>query len=251
MDVSKWHISTIAPDAPELARKYGLGLEIAEYCTAYNMDERFAQTDPVVREKLAVTDGRTFHAPFNELFPCAIDPKARLLARERYLQAASLAVDYGADRLVIHGGYQPQMYYPIWYIEQSAPFWRELMERMPEGMTVCLENVFEPEPGMLLEIVKNVAHPRLGVCLDVGHINAYSHVPALEWLEACGEYVNHFHIHNNSGDHDSHSGITEGTLDIFGIVDAAERLCPRATMALEVLEAAPSVRALMEHYRND
>ena len=29
---------TIAPEASLLARKYGLGLEIAEFCTAYRME---------------------------------------------------------------------------------------------------------------------------------------------------------------------------------------------------------------------
>ena len=37
----KLYISTIAEDDAELAQKYGLGLEIAEYCTAWNMDEFF------------------------------------------------------------------------------------------------------------------------------------------------------------------------------------------------------------------
>ena len=36
------YLSTIAPDAPKVAREYGFGLEIAEYCTAWNMDEKFA-----------------------------------------------------------------------------------------------------------------------------------------------------------------------------------------------------------------
>ena len=30
-------LSTIAPDAAEEARRHGLGLEIAEYCTAWNI----------------------------------------------------------------------------------------------------------------------------------------------------------------------------------------------------------------------
>ena len=37
-------LSTIAPDAAEEARRHGLGLEIAEYCTAWNMDEQFETT---------------------------------------------------------------------------------------------------------------------------------------------------------------------------------------------------------------
>jgi hypothetical protein len=34
------YLSTIASDAAPLAREYGCGLEIAEFCTAWNMEMR-------------------------------------------------------------------------------------------------------------------------------------------------------------------------------------------------------------------
>ena len=46
------YLSTIADDASEIARKYGLGIEIAEYCTAWNMDDDFTATDASVQVKL-------------------------------------------------------------------------------------------------------------------------------------------------------------------------------------------------------
>lgn len=53
-----YYISTIAADAEKLARQHGLGLEIAEYCTAWNMDGKFGETDPAVRRKLEGVTGR-------------------------------------------------------------------------------------------------------------------------------------------------------------------------------------------------
>ena len=91
MNREKFYLSTIAPDTPRIAREYGLGLEIAEYCTAWNMDEKFAGVDPVVQKKLEGITRSTLHAPYNELFPCAIDKKARTLAAERYRHAIELA----------------------------------------------------------------------------------------------------------------------------------------------------------------
>ena len=49
----EFYLSTIDPNAHITARKYGLGLEVAEYCTAWNMDEQFSEVDPQVREKIA------------------------------------------------------------------------------------------------------------------------------------------------------------------------------------------------------
>lgn len=175
-------ISTIAADASRTARRYGLGLEIAEYCTASNLDEHAAETAASVGEKLSGIPRCILHAPFNELFPCAIDPKARELARFRYRQAIDLAQAYGAAKVVIHGGYHPRIYYPCWYTEQSILFWRDFLREDP-GVIIVLENVLEEEPGMLPDIVRGVDDPRLRLCLDVGHAHAYSGTPPLEWLE--------------------------------------------------------------------
>lgn len=239
------YISTIAPDDAATARKYGLGLEIAEYCTAWNMDDKFPETDTAVREKLKDVYSCILHGPFNELFPCAIDPKARALAAERYRQAAELTIQYGAGKLVIHGGYNPWIYYPIWYTEQSILFWRAFLKEDP-GVQIVLENVLETEPGMLLDIIKDVDNPRLRLCLDIGHVNAYSEVPVMKWLETCAPYISHFHIHNNDGSWDTHSALNCGSIPMREFLAQAETLCPDATFTLELMEAEPSVQWLLE-----
>lgn len=237
MEEPRFYLSTIAPDAAEAARRYGLGLEIAEYCTAYNMDERFAETDAAVRAALAGAVRCTLHAPFNELFPCAIDPRARALAAERFREALALARRYGADKVVIHGGYNPKMYYPCWYTEQSVLFWRDFLRDDP-GVDIVLENVLEEEPEYLLDIVRAADHPRLGLCLDVGHANAYSAVPALTWVERFAPYLRHFHLHNNDGSFDAHAPLDEGSLPMRELLERALALCPGATFTLELPENA-------------
>ena len=230
-----FYLSTISADAADTARRYGLGLEIAEYCTAYNMDESFSETDQAVREKLAGIGRVTLHAPFNELFPCAIDPRARALAAERFREAIALAKRYGAEKVIIHGGYNPKMYYPCWYTEQSAVFWKDFL-RVDPGVDIVLENVLEEEPEYLLDIVRAADHPRLGLCLDVGHANAYSDVPVSEWLERFAPYLRHFHLHNNDGSCDAHAPLDEGSIPMKEFLEKALALCPGATFALELPE---------------
>ena len=159
MNKKNVYISTTAPDASQLAVQYGLGIEIAEYCTAWNMDDEFTSTDAAVRIKLEGIERKVLHAPFNELFPCAIDRKARALAAERYRQAIGLAKTYGATKVVVHGGYNPWIYYPVWYTEQSIIFWKEFLREDP-GMEIVLENVLETDPQWLLDIVKGVDDKR-------------------------------------------------------------------------------------------
>ena len=245
MNIKNTYISTIASDAKALAQKCGLGLEIAEYCTAWNMDEKFEEVHPKVQEEIAGIPSRILHAPFNELFPCAIDKKARELAASRYRQAIELAKDYGATKVVIHGGYNPWIYYPVWYVEESIKFWKAFLEE-DHGVEIVLENVLEEEPGMLLDIVTAVDNPNLRLCLDIGHVNAYAKVPVMQWLESWKDYLSHFHIHNNDGSWDTHSPLNSGNIPMGEFLERATALCPDATFTLELLEAESSVRWLLE-----
>ena len=245
MNREKIYISTIAPDDAAIARQDGLGLEISEYCTSWNMEDQLQETDAAVQKKLTGIEKRVFHAPFNELFPCAIDPKARELAASRYHQAIQLAKQYGAAKVVIHGGFNPWIYYPVWYTEQSILFWKAFLKEDP-GVQIVLENVLEREPAWLLDIVKGVDDPRLKMCLDIGHVNAYSNIPVMEWLETCAPYISHFHVHNNDGAHDQHNALNDGTIPMKEFLLRAEEICPDATFTLEVMGAEPSVRWIME-----
>ena len=245
MDKTRLYISTTASDAHDVAKTNGLGIEIAEYCTAWNMDDEFTATDAVVREKLEGIERKVLHAPFNELFPCAIDRKARALAAERYRQAIGLAKTYGATKVVVHGGYNPWIYYPVWYTEQSIIFWKEFLEQ-DLGVEIVLENVLETDPQWLLDIVKGVGNPRLKLCLDIGHVNAYSKIPLNDWLENWAPHISHFHIHNNDTSWDTHSPLTEGTIPMKDLLEKAYLLCPDATFTLELMEAEASVKWMAE-----
>ena len=245
MDKEKIYLSTIASDAVRAAREHGFGLEIAEYCTAWNMDEKFVGVDQVVRNKLKGAPGSLLHGPYNELFPCAIDKKARALAAERYRQAIALAKGYGSKKVIIHGGYNPWIYFPVWYVEQSVVFWKEFLQEDP-GVEIVLENVLETEPQWLLDIVKGVDHPKLKLCLDVGHVNAYSKIPVMDWLKDWAPWLSHFHIHNNDGSMDQHNSLMEGSVSMKELLPGIHELCPNATVTLELLKAQPSVEWLKE-----
>jgi len=249
MRPEKLFISTIAEDDAALASQYSLGLEIAEYCTAWNMDEYFAQTDAVVREKMKHTEHFVFHACFNELYPSAIDKRAVQLAYDRYLQAADLSYNtYGIRKMVVHSGFVPLIYYPEWFVERSIEFWKNLLSKLPEDMTLCLENVMENAPDMLMDIVKNVNDPRFKLCFDVGHASAVQQEDGtMDWLKKASPWISHFHIHNNPGGRDLHQPLGDGRIDMKAFLREAERLCPEATFTIENARAEQSVRFLIEN----
>ncbi len=246
MNNDRFFISTIDPQSFAIAEPNGLGIEIAEFCTAWNMDERLSETEEKLIPGLSGIKHTILHAPFNELFPCAIDPKARQLAAERYEQALNLAKKYSANKVVIHGGFNPHLYFPIWFVEQSISFWKEFTAKH-EDIEIVLENVLEPTPDMLLDIIDKVGSNNLKLCLDTGHINAYSDVCVGDWLRECKDRVTHFHLHNNDGKTDLHNPLENGTIDMPNFFDDAFTFCPQASFTLEIPDCASSVNWLKAH----
>ncbi len=247
MKKEKLFLSTVDENAHFLAQKYGFGLEFAEFCTAWNLDEKFGETDATVRRKLPFSDRYTLHGPFNELFPCAIDPKARALAKARFVQTIETAAGYAINKIILHGGYNPWLYFPCWYTEQSALFWKDFLKNIPDGMTICVENVLEEDPQMLAQIIRSVDDPKIKMCLDVGHAHAYSKKDAMDWVTQCADIIDHFHIHNNDGSWDTHSSLDDGTIPMAELLNTIEDLCPKATLTLELPDAAPSIQWLQQN----
>lgn len=243
MKKERLFLSTIADDAVQTAREFGLGVELAQFCLAENMDK----TPPDVQASLDAAlevPRRVLHAPFAELCPAAIDPLVRAVTRRRFLQAAALAKRYGAEKMVVHSGFIPLVYYPEWFAPQSAAFWREFLNDV-DGLTLCVENVMETSPDALRQIAEQVNDPRLRICFDVGHAFCQSGDLA-PWLDALAPYSSHVHLHNNHGTFDEHLGLPDGTLDMAAVIRQLEALAPQATYTLEVRSARASVEWLLK-----
>lgn len=244
MKKRRWLLATIADDAARLAAAHGLGIEIDEFCTAANMDENFEYWDGLVRGHGAQAPMEVFHAPFAELHPCAIDPRARRLAMDRFLQAADLAKSYGIRRMVVHGGFLPNVYYPIWYEEQSAGFWHEFLECQPDDFELLIENVLEDDPQSMLRMISGIGDARARMCLDVGHANVVSDVPLEKWIEVLGGHIRHVHLHNNHGKRDEHNPPDDGGMDIPALMERLDCCAPDATVTLECMDARDAVKWL-------
>lgn len=242
------YVSSIASDCCAAARQYHVGIELAQYCTAARLDGAPADAwETPVDECLASAERFVFHGPFNELTPAAIDPLVLDVTKKRYRQAVARAQELNINKIVLHAGYQPLVYYPEWFLSRSQAFWRALIPEVPAGMTICLENVMEPEPSFLTGIVRAVSDPRLRICLDLGHANTcVSKVPAADWLSACAPYLSHVHLHNNNGDRDLHAALFDGTLDIAALLRQLQAQAPAATCTLELMQAGPSLAWLQK-----
>ena len=243
----KLYISTIADNAAELAHEYGLGLEIAEFCTAYNMDIDFEKWDALVHEKMHGISRFTFHAPYNELCPAALDPLIVDVTKKRYAQAYTLMCGYGIKAMIVHSGFVPALYHESWFEEKSVMFWKEFISDKPADFRLYLENMLEPSPRMLCDIVKAVNDKRFRLCLDIGHA-AYmgASTPIETWVERTLPYLRHVHIHNNYGEYDSHNVPDDGKIDVRSIIQRILETVTNVTFTIESIDAKASMKWLKE-----
>lgn len=244
---SRLYLSGMDACAPELARKYDLGLELTDFTWAVQLDAPDALE--AAKAKMAGISRFWLHAPFAEICPCAIDPQVRSVAKSRLLQTVEAAQKLGISRIVVHAGFIPTVYFPEWFVPQSVEFWKELLEQVPEGMTLALENVMEPGPEMQMQIVSAVSDPRLRLCLDVGHANCeLSRTRPEDWVAPMLPWLSHVHLHDNFDKNDLHLPLGQGNLPV-------ERLLRRlltesdVTFTLENQNCAASLAWLREHGR--
>ncbi|MDR0862736.1 MAG: sugar phosphate isomerase/epimerase [Oscillospiraceae bacterium] len=244
MDIrDRLYISTVAGDCAEVAARHGLGVELAQFCTAMNMDPPlFDEWDAKARADMTGIARFTFHAAFNELCPAAIDPLVLDVARRRYAQSYALMRSYGINRMIAHSGYVPLIYFKGFFVERSVEFWREFLSDKPDDFRLYLENVLEDEPDTICEIVERVDDARLRLCLDIGHANTIvSDVPVAQWIERCAPLIGHVHIHNNYRDWDHHNELGDGIIDMADAMRRLTAIESAPTFTIESLPCAGSV----------
>ena len=248
-----WEKLAYADRSAPLAAANGMGLELAEFCISDNMDTSFEAVLPHVEACAAAVKRKTLHAPYNELYPMAIDRKVVEVARERYDMAWGYCLRFGAEKMIVHANYVEDLYWPGWFVNRHVEFWKRFLEEHCEPVTICLENVMERAPDLLLDIVKKVDDPRLRICLDTGHANLSDVSPA-DWLKTCAPWISHYHIHNNNGPvtrgkrslGDTHSALDQGIIDMEALLRLAQELTADATAAVESYEPERCVVWLKE-----
>jgi sugar phosphate isomerase/epimerase len=192
----------------------------------------------------------TFHAPFMDLNPGAVDERIREVTAFRFGQLLDAAADFHHRVIVFHPGYDRWRYdgdVDLW-VEKSLLTWKPLTQRA-ESLPVrfALENVFEENPSSLKKLFDALNSACVGYCLDAGHGNIFSEVPIGQWIEMLGPRLFEMHIHDNHGRADEHLPVGEGTIDFAGIFSAVQTqdLHPICTIEPHLEEhLEPSLRAL-------
>ena len=226
-----------------LARRYKLGLELQEFSNPILLDDDWGER---MREYRSLLNGfhgdLSMHGAFIDLISGSPDRRVAAIARDRYRQNLEVAQRLGARVIDFHANYLPLVdhpsYLPDWENRQ-VDFWGPLAEEAKQvGVTLVLENMWEPDPSIICRVLTRIKSPHLKACLDVGHASLYSRLPVSLWISALGDELVYTHLHNNHGTTDEHLAFGDGVID-FPELLATLRTLPRPpqfTLELPTLE---------------
>ncbi len=158
----------------------------------------------------------SFHGPFMDLAPGALDSKIKEVTWDRFSETMRLASLVRPECVVFHVGYDPWRHgeYKELWIASSLEIWRPLFAKAEEtGIRVALENVFDEGPHLIGEILRRAGNGWVGFCFDPAHHLLFSKVPLGDWLAALGERLVEVHVHDNHGQMDEHLPPGDGRVD--------------------------------------
>jgi sugar phosphate isomerase/epimerase len=255
---SQFYLSTYREHVWDLVRQSGVGAELLEFSAAASL-ERMAELAAIVLGRAAGIHPLAMHAPHHDLNPGSLDPMIRDVARARFGQALEIAGLIGVERVVFHSGYDPAAYRAEDWLVRAVGFWTLFLGSMDGKASplLCIENVADRRPEPLRDLVDQVngvaccaVSPRLqplGVCLDIGHVNANSPMPAADWVTALGPRIGHVHLSNNDGLADRHWPLDRGTLDVQAVMELLAKHAPDATYTIEAADEVNCLRWLEAH----
>lgn len=218
--------------------KYNVGLEIVQFASPYILDniEKFLEEYKLDIASVSENIKFSIHGPYSDLIPGSRDRIIREATHYRFTQAYNVAKELNANKIIYHNGYAPNTYYKDEWLKNSVEFWKEFIKGKDDNIEIHIENVLEEDCILMRKLIDEIDNEKISICLDIGHVNAYSKVSVKRWIENLGNRIKHIHIHNNYSDQDSHSGIDKGNMNILGILEYIKRDLPTVSIALEIVD---------------
>lgn len=157
----------------------------------------------------------TMHGAFLDVTLHSLDKRIREISELRVRQSMEIAKELGIRGVVFHtnliANFKDSVYLKNW-VNANAAFYRKMLSEYP-GIYIFVENMFDLEPDMLLELAQEMKEEAyFGVCLDYAHASI-SKVSAKMWLEVLKPYIKHMHVNDNDLKEDLHQTIGQGEID--------------------------------------
>ncbi len=242
-------------DCVDLACRRGLGIEIMAFSLPQVLDSDWRKLNREYRAALADVPGPlTIHGPFMDLVSGSPDERINMVTYGRYEHVIRIADGLGIGQIVLHANYigllHNDFYRQGWH-QRNVDFWGPLGDYAKAyDVVIAIENMWEYDPTIISNLLRELDHPHLKACIDVGHATLFSDpgVGFDDWLDAMRPWVIELHLNNNNGVMDEHFGFDweHGVLDYGEIMPKLRALPSKPVMVLEMDRVADMENSL--HY---
>jgi sugar phosphate isomerase/epimerase len=235
-----------------LAKTYGCGIEIQAFSHPQVLDGEWRTLVGEYQHLLRDFDGPlSLHGAFFDMSGASEDERVVALTRDRYRMSLDIAAELGARKVIFHTSFLPMIRnekYRRRYVACDRAFWSAIGEEAAErDLWVVVENMWDPTPAILAEIMQGISAPNVGVCLDVSHVYLYNKAhPFDEWIEVLEPHIDHVHMNNTLGVIDEHLAlnVSGGAINFSHILPVVADLSRKPWLVLEIDDPAALERSL-------
>ncbi|MBR1977686.1 sugar phosphate isomerase/epimerase [bacterium] len=242
----------------KLANELNVGIEISRFGKLSELDLNYKKTLQEYKNILADFEGPlTLHGFFSNLNVASKDTAIKQISIKRYYQSLEIAQTLGCKNIVFHtcrNNLLKHREFNNLYFKSNVEFFKGFIKEFEqEGITATIENVHEPNPEFIRDLLGAINSPNLKATLDIGHANLHGEIPIEDWIKTYGIMLHHMHLHNNFKDEDSHSSMLNGNIDFKPIFNTIETLNIKPLIVFEIFDEKSlreSLKYFSENFEN-
>jgi sugar phosphate isomerase/epimerase len=128
------------------------------------------------------------------------DARVVSVAKERILHNIEIATQLKAKIVTFCSCFNPCIAagspgYVDGYKRRQIKFWSEILDSAAEkNLTLVYENLWEPKPELLRDVIDGINSENFKALLDTGHANIFSKTPIERWVEVLADRLVYIHL---------------------------------------------------------
>ena len=228
----------------KLSKEYNLGFEYNDFYDPNFLDNGDIDNLINLYKSLNRKDD-TMHGVFYDIVLDSSDPKIAKISYDRVKSSLDIASKLGVKGVVFHTNYITWMkndWYRKNWVKKNKDIYLKLIEEYP-NLEIYIENMFDLDPYELKNLMDEINHERIGVCLDVAHASI-SDIDINIWFDVLGKYIKHIHINDNDLKVDSHDEIGKGLIDYKKVFNLINKLDDKTSILIEIKDYDKTVNSL-------
>ncbi|MCR5349651.1 MAG: sugar phosphate isomerase/epimerase, partial [Acholeplasmatales bacterium] len=218
-----------------LSKEYSLGFEYNEFFMPDILDDEKKLNDIINKYSSLNRKNDTLHGVFFDIVLDSKDNLIKNISYQRVRKSLEIASKLKCKGVVFHTNYitwMKDINYKERWIKLNTEAYLKLIEEFKD-LEIYIENMFDLDPYMLRDLVKNINHERIGVCLDIAHASI-SNMDLDIWFKELSPYIKHIHINDNDKIIDSHEELGKGKIDYKKAYEYINKLNDNTSILIEI-----------------